>query len=113
MGLTLLLQGLITLVLLAMVLAGYHFWLLRPELDRRDQALAEAHERSIRRIEAAMNERFDQLLAEQGGRSLAGTTRQFMRYGSELMEGGLSALLNEADYHPESGSGRKTPRQSR
>lgn len=104
MGLTLLLQGLVTLLVVTLVVAGYHRWILRPELTRRDQAAKEAWERALTRLEMALDERFEQLQEDKSANSLAGTTRQFMRFGSELMEGGLSAFLSDGNFPSESSS---------
>jgi len=89
---TLILQALVTGVVMAVVLWGFHRLILVPYMDRKVAELEAVAERVGRSVEADVNEGLTDMIREIPASSLTGTTRQMMRFGTDLVEGGISSF---------------------
>ncbi|MDX1634341.1 MAG: hypothetical protein R3280_06885 [Marinobacter sp.] len=80
-----------------LVLAGFHRWVLRPYLDSKVREMQNAADdiepRVIRGVRTGMTE----AMREMPETAVRDSTRQFLKFGSELFENGLSSFLGTGE----------------
>ncbi|PAV26378.1 hypothetical protein C8D92_102241 [Tamilnaduibacter salinus] len=90
----------------AAVLFGFFRWVLRPYLNQKVRELQEAADAMPDRVSGGVREGFRQSLQDLPENTVRESTRNLMRFGSGLMENGLSAFLGEVETSARDGSGR-------
>lgn len=108
MNLLILTVTLIVPALMGLMLAGYHRWVLLPALETQRLAMQASQERAGQQLQQYMEEQLQAVVANLPDSSLSGTTRQVLRFGSDLVEGGISSFLaGTPDHKAHSRSDRK------
>lgn len=92
----LIVQALSTAIVVLVVLAGFHRWVLRPYLDRKVKELVDAANDIEPRVTKGVKRGVAESLRELPESAAKESTRQFLRFGSELFENGLSSFLGSA-----------------
>ncbi|TVP54880.1 MAG: hypothetical protein EA349_10460 [Halomonadaceae bacterium] len=94
MALTLLAHALTSLAVMVMVITLYHRWFLAPLLEKQRLALQQSQERAGQQLQQNLEQQLDTIKVKVTDSSFSGTTRQMLRFGSDLMEGGISSFLS-------------------
>ncbi|MEX0603855.1 MAG: hypothetical protein WD623_16850 [Marinobacter sp.] len=76
-----------------LVLSGFHRWVIKPQLDRNVKEIAEIAETIEPRVTRGVKIGVSETLRELPESTMQDSTRQFLRFGSDLMENGLSSFL--------------------
>ncbi|WP_166268262.1 hypothetical protein [Marinobacter caseinilyticus] len=115
---TLLIQLLATALVVAMVLGGFFRWVLKPYLDIKVKELMDAAEQLEPRVTQGVKAGVRESLQELPEQSVREPARQFLRFGSGLVENGLSSFLGgsadterKTTSHPSSDAHRSTDRR--
>lgn len=93
----LLIQLLATAGVVLVVLAGFHRWVLKPYIDARVEELKKAGEQVEERVTRGVREGVKQSIVDLPESTLKDSTRTFLRFGTDLMENGLSSFLGTYD----------------
>jgi len=107
-------QVVLTALTVLLVLAGFYRWVLRPYLDRKvAELIAEA--RTIEpKVTSGVKRGVTESLRSLPEATVGESTRQFLRFGSERFENGLSSFLGTAaDLQRRSPGGSAEGRESR
>lgn len=75
------------------VLAGFYRWVLRPYLDRKVAQIEAAAEDVEARVNRGVRAGVAESLRELPEATVRDSTRQFLKFGSDLFENGLSSFL--------------------
>lgn len=86
-------QSVLTVLLVWLTLWGFHRWVLRPWVDVKIAELKAVSDAVDRKVSRGVEEGVGRALRRLPESTIRGTTRQMIRMGSGLMEGGLSTLL--------------------
>lgn len=92
----LIIQALSTAIVVLVVLAGFYRWVLRPYLDRKVKELVDAANDIEPRVTQGVKRGVAESLREFPESTVKESTRQFLRFGSDLFENGLSSFLGSA-----------------
>lgn len=90
---TLLIQVVATGLVVLLVLGGFYRWVLKPALDRKVDTLLSAAKDIEPAIARGVKQGVNEALRELPETTARESTRQFLRFGSDLFENGLSSLL--------------------
>lgn len=80
-----------------LVLGGFHRWVLKPYLDRRLKELSDIAEGIEPRVTRGVKIGVSETLRELPESTMRDSTKQFLRFGSGLMENGLSSFLGGSE----------------
>lgn len=80
-----------------LVLAGFHRWVFRPYLDLKVKELAAIAEGIEPRVTRGVKTGVSETLRELPESTMRDSTKQFLRFGSDLMENGLSSFLGGSE----------------
>lgn len=94
-----------TAVTVLVILAGFFRFVLRPYLDRKVSELKAAGDQVEVRVADGVREGVKDALLDLPESTLKESTRTFLKFGSGLMENGLSSFLGSFEE-----SGRRPPR---
>lgn len=89
----LLIQLLTTAATVAVVLAVFYRWYLKPYIDAKVEELKKAGEQVEERVTRGVREGVKQSIVDLPDSTLKDSTRTFLRFGTDLMENGLSSFL--------------------
>lgn len=92
----LILQVLATALTVSLIMLGAYRWLFRPYLDRKVAELIEAAREIEPRVTSGVKRGVAESLRELPESTVKESTRQFLRFGSDLFENGLSSFLGTA-----------------
>lgn len=92
----LIVQTLSTAIVVLAVLIGFYRWVLRPYLDRKVKELVDAANDIEPRVTQGVKRGVAESLRELPESAARESTRQFLRFGSDLFENGLSSFLGSA-----------------
>ncbi|WP_404362452.1 hypothetical protein [Marinobacter sp.] len=106
--LTLTIQAVVTALVVLAVLAGFFRWVLRPYLDQKIREIIEAADDLEPRITRGVKAGLSDSLRELPESTVRDSTRQFLRFGSDLFENGLSSFLGSSE-ELQKRSGRSAP----
>ncbi|TBW54786.1 hypothetical protein EZI54_13020 [Marinobacter halodurans] len=87
----------VTAVTVLVVLTGFHRFVLRPYLDRKVEELNAAGDRVEQRVRQGVREGVKDGLMELPESTFKESTRTFLKFGSGLVENGLSSFLGTFD----------------
>lgn len=90
---TLLIQVVATGLVVLLVLWGFYRWVLKPELDRKVDTLLSAARDIEPAVTRGVKQGVSETLRQLPETTARESTRQFLRFGSDLFENGLSSLL--------------------
>ncbi|WP_148862688.1 hypothetical protein [Marinobacter fonticola] len=93
----LLLQLMATAVTVLVVLAIFHRWIIKPYIDAKVEALNRTSEQVEERVIRGVREGVRQSIVDLPESTLKESTRTFLRFGTDLMENGLSSFLGTYD----------------
>lgn len=93
---TLLIQTLATGLVVLLILWGFYRWVLKPALDRKVEALLSAARAIEPAVTRGVKQGVNDALRELPETTARESTRQFLRFGSDLFENGLSSLLGSS-----------------
>ena len=93
----LLIQVAVTGLAVLLVLAGFYRLVLRPYLDRKVRELREVAEDIEPRVTRGVKTGVSETLRELPESTMRDSTKQFLRFGSGLMENGLSSFLGGSE----------------
>ncbi|WP_111496078.1 hypothetical protein [Marinobacter bohaiensis] len=103
-----LLQVVVTGLTVLLVLAGFYRWVLRPYLDRKVEELKEVGQGVENRVREGVRDG-----VREGVMDLPESTlKESTRFGSGLVENGLSSFLGSVDAQGREGSGPARPGKS-
>ncbi len=80
-----------------LVMAGFYRWVLRPYLERKVKELADIAEGIEPRVTRSVKTGVSETLRELPESSMRDSTKQIFRFGSDLMENGLSSFLGGSE----------------
>ena len=89
----LLIQLLATAGVVLVVLAGFYRWILKPYIDAQVEELKKTSEQVEERVIRGVREGVRQSIVDLPDTTLKDSTRTFLRFGTDLMENGLSSFL--------------------
>ncbi len=92
-----LIHAAVTAGVMLAVLAGFHRWVLRPYLDRKVASLLAAADEIEPRVTRGVKVGVAETLRELPESTVRDSTRQFLKFGSDLFENGLSSFLGTTD----------------
>lgn len=95
LGWTLVIQALITAATVLAVLVAFWFGAVRPYLDRKVEEILETAREIEPRVKKGVREGLEETLRELPENTVKDSTRQFLRFGSGLVENGLSSFLGD------------------
>ncbi|WP_242634439.1 hypothetical protein [Marinobacter salicampi] len=95
MGLAL--HGLVTALVVVVVLAGFYRWVIRPYLDRKVRELIDATHDIEPRVTRGVRTGVRETLRDLPENTARDSTRQFLKFGSDLFENGLSSFLGSSE----------------
>lgn len=95
MGLAL--HGLVTALVVVVVLAGFYRWVLRPYLDRKVRELIDATHDIEPRVTRGVRAGVRETLRDLPESTVRDSTKQFLKFGSDLFENGLSSFLGSSE----------------
>lgn len=87
----------VTALAVLVVLAGFHRWVLRPYLDDKVQQMLAAADTVEPRVNAGVKTGVAEALREMPETAVRDSTRQFIKFGSDLFENGLSSFLGTGE----------------
>lgn len=93
----LLIQVAATGLTVLLVLGWFYHWVLKPYLDRQMRELAAIAEGIEPRVTRGVKIGVSETLRELPESTMRDSTKQFLRFGSDLMENGLSSFLGGSD----------------
>lgn len=88
-------QALVTAGVVLAVLAGFWFAVVRPYLDRKVAEIIEASRAIEPGVKRGVRQGIEETLRELPESTVRESTRHFMRFGSGLVENGLSSFLGD------------------
>lgn len=103
-GWTLVIQALVTIAAVLSALAIFWFGVVRRHLDRRVEEIIEAARLIEPGVKKGVRQGIEETLKELPESTVKESTRQFLRFGSGLVENGLSSFLGDVP-----GQDRKKP----
>jgi hypothetical protein len=74
---------------------GVYQWVVKPDLKRRMEQLEAQVETLEQRVAAGVRRGVAETVRDIPDQAVKSTTRSVVRFGAELVEGGLSSLFNE------------------
>lgn len=80
-----------------LVMTGFYRWVLMPYLDRKVKELADIAEGIEPRVTRGVKTGVSETLREMPESTMRDSTKQFLRFGSDLMENGLSSFLGGSE----------------
>lgn len=80
-----------------LVMAGFYRWVLRPYLDRKVKELADIAEGIEPRVARGVKTGVSETLRELPESTVRDSTNQVFKFGSDLMENGLSSFLGGSE----------------
>lgn len=89
----LLIQILVTATTVLVVLGLFHRWVIKPFINAKVEELKQAGEQVEERVSRGVREGVKQGVVDLPDSALKESTRTFLRFGSDLMENGLSSFL--------------------
>ena len=101
---TLVIQALVTMTAVLAVLAGFWFGVVKPYLDGKIAEIIQAAREIEPGVKRGVRQGVEETLRELPETTAKESTRQFLRFGSNLFENGLSSFLGDAP-----GQGKKPP----
>ncbi|SDW64104.1 hypothetical protein [Marinobacter mobilis] len=93
----LLIQVAITSVVVISIITIFYCFFLKPFLNKKVQELIQASEAIEPKITAGVKRGVTESLRDIPEAAVKDSTRQFLRFGSDLFENGLSSFLGTAD----------------
>lgn len=93
----LLIQVFATGLVVLLVLWGFYRWVLKPALDRHISTLLSAAKEIEPAVSRGVKQGVNEALHELPDTAARESTRQFLRFGSDLFENGLSSLLGTSE----------------
>lgn len=87
----------VTALAVVLVLAGFSRWVLRPYLDSKVQQLLAAADEVEPRVRQGARDGVAEALRDAPEAAVRDSTRQFLKFGSDLFENGLSSFLGTAE----------------
>lgn len=103
-GWTLVIQAGVTAAAVLSVVAVFWFAVVKPHLDRKVEEVIQASREIEPAVKRGVRQGVEETLRELPESTAKESTRQFLRFGSNLFENGLSSFLGDAP-----GQGRKPP----
>lgn len=94
-GWTLVIQVLVTVAAVLSALAIFWFAVVKPYLDRRVEEMIEAARAIEPGVKKGVRQGIEDTLRELPESTVKESTRQFLRFGSGLVENGLSSFLGD------------------
>lgn len=94
---TLLIQVGATGLVVLLVLWGFYHWVLKPALERQVDTLLSAAKEIEPAVTRGVKQGVNDALRELPETTARESTRQFLRFGSDLFENGLSSLLGTSE----------------
>lgn len=84
-----------TAVTMLVVLTGFWLAIVRPYLDRKTAEIVEAAEKIEPGVKRGVREGVEETLRDLPENTVKESSRQFRRFGTGLLENGLSSFLGE------------------
>lgn len=94
-GWTLVIQALVTAVAVLSVLAVFWFGVVKPHLDHKVEEIMQAAREIEPAVKRGVRQGVEETLRELPESTAKESTRQFLRFGSNLFENGLSSFLGD------------------
>lgn len=107
---TLLIHIVATAVTVTLVLSVFYWFILKPFLNRKVEQLIAATDQLEPKVRAGVKQGVSESLKELPDTAAKESTRQFLRFGSDLFENGLSSFLGTAEDLARRSNGRERPR---
>lgn len=92
-----LIQIAVTGLTVLLVLGGFYRWVVKPYLDRQVKQLADIAEGIEPRVTRGVKTGVSETLRELPESTMRDSTKQFLKFGSGLMENGLSSFLGGSE----------------
>ncbi len=93
----LLIQIAATGLTVSLVMTGFYRWVLRPYLDQKMKELADIAEGIEPKVTRGVKTGVSETLRELPESTVRDSSKQFFRFGSDLMENGLSSFLGGSE----------------